>query len=262
MKRFGLIGFPLGHSFSEKYFTEKFEKLGLKDHTYKLFPIEHLSDFPELLKNNPDLCGVNVTIPHKIGVLFYLDEIEHDAKEIDAVNCIKITHKNPVQSLFTGNLCTLDRQQVHLKGYNTDVYGFEQSLKPLLEPYHKKALVLGNGGAARAVKFVLEKLKIDYKFVSRKPIGGMLGYKDLTQDIITDYKIVINTSPVGTYPNIEEAPELPYQFITNKHLFYDLIYNPEETLFLAKGREKGAKTKNGYEMLELQAEKSWEIWNS
>lgn len=262
MKKFGLIGYPLGHSFSEKYFTEKFENLRLENHSYKAFPIENLSDFPELLKNNPELCGMNVTIPHKIGVLFYLDEVDEVAREIDAVNCIKITPTNPVTSIFSGELCTIDKKQFHLKGYNTDVYGFEESLKPLLEPHHKKALILGNGGAARAVKYVLEKLKIEYKFVSRKPKGGMLGYQNLTERIINEYKVIINTSPVGTFPNIEEAPELPYQFITNKHLLYDLIYNPAETAFLTKGREKGAKIKNGYEMLELQAEKSWEIWNS
>ena len=262
MKKFGLIGFPLGHSFSEKYFTEKFEKQHLNDHEYKLFPLQNLSDFPNLLKNEENLCGINVTIPHKIGIMYYLDEVDAAAKEVDAVNCIKITHHHDVKSLFSGEICTMNAQKPHLKGYNTDVYGFENSLKPLLETYHKKALILGNGGAARAVKYVLEKLKIDYKFVSRKPGGKIIGYNDLSKELIEDHKIIINTSPVGTYPHVEEAPEIPYEFIGPKHLFYDLVYNPTETLFLKKGKEKGAKIKNGYEMLELQAEKSWEIWNS
>ncbi|ADY53574.1 shikimate dehydrogenase [Pseudopedobacter saltans DSM 12145] len=248
MKKFGLIGYPLGHSFSEKYFTEKFNNLGLIDHCYKLYPIEVMANgFPKLLEENPLLCGINVTIPHKIEVMGFLDEIDEAAAAIGAVNCIKITR-------------TADNKK-NLKGYNTDAYGFESSIKPFLEPHHKKALILGNGGAAKAVKYVLGKLGIEYKFVSRNPKEGMLSYADLTKEILEDYHIIINSSPVGTYPNVTEKPELPYEFISDKHLFYDLIYNPAETVFLAKGREKGAKTKNGYEMLELQAEKSWEIWN-
>ncbi len=262
MKKFGLIGYPLGHSFSEKYFSEKFEKLGLSDHEYKLYPLQNLSDFPALLKDDKDICGLNVTIPHKIGVMYYLDEIDPVAKEVDAVNCIKVTHHHAVRSLFSGELCTMNAHKPKLKGYNTDVYGFEQSLKPMLKNYHKKALVLGNGGAARAVKYVLEKLKIDYTFVSRKPYGNIISYQDLGKEVVKEHKIIINTSPVGTYPNIDEAPAIPYDFIDDKHLFYDLIYNPEETTFLKRGREKGAQIKNGYEMLELQAEKSWDIWNS
>lgn len=248
MKKFGLIGYPLGHSFSEKYFTEKFENLGLQDHSYKLFPIENVAkDFPKLLEENPLLSGINVTIPHKIEVMGFLNEIDEAAKAIGAVNCIKFTS--------TAN------NQKHLKGYNTDAYGFEMSLSPLLESHHKKALILGNGGAAKAVKYVLEKLGIEYKYVSRNPGPDMLSYADLNKEIMDNHHIIVNTSPVGTYPNVTEKPDLPYEFISDKHLFYDLIYNPAETVFLAKGREKGAKTKNGYEMLELQAEKSWEIWN-
>lgn len=248
MKKFGLIGYPLGHSFSEKYFTEKFKNLGLTDHSYKLFPIEVMaSGFPKLLEENPLLCGINVTIPHKIEVMGFLDEIDEAAKAIGAVNCIKITK-------------SLDGKPF-LKGYNTDAYGFESSLKPFLKPHHQKALILGNGGAAKAIKYVLEQLGIAYKFVSRNPKADMLSYQDLTQEIIESHHIIINCSPVGTYPNVTEKPDIPYEFISDKHLFYDLIYNPSETVFLAKGREKGAQTKNGYEMLELQAEKSWEIWN-
>lgn len=248
MKKFGLIGYPLGHSFSEKYFTEKFKNLGLTDHSYKLYPIEVMaSGFPKLLEENPLLCGINVTIPHKIEVMGFLDEIDEAAKAIGAVNCIKITK-------------SLDGKPF-LKGYNTDAYGFESSLKPFLKPQHQKALILGNGGAAKAIKYVLEQLGIAYKFVSRNPKADMLSYQDLTQEIIESHHIIINCSPVGTYPNVTEKPDIPYEFISDKHLFYDLIYNPSETVFLAKGREKGAQTKNGYEMLELQAEKSWEIWN-
>jgi shikimate dehydrogenase len=262
MKKFGLIGYPLGHSFSEKYFSEKFINEGLEDHKYELFPLQNLSDFLKLLKEEQELCGLNVTIPHKIGVMYYLDEVDPVAKEVDAVNCIKFTKKNPVKSIFSGELCTMTDNKPQLKGFNTDVYGFELSLRPLLEPQHKKALILGNGGAARAVKYVLEKLKIDYKFVSRKPLAGMLAYKDITAATLKEYKIIINSSPVGTFPNTDEAPDIPYEFLDNKHLLYDLIYNPAETTFLKKGKEKGAKVKNGYEMLELQALKSWEIWNS
>lgn len=262
MKKFGLIGYPLGHSFSEKYFSEKFQNEGLADHQYQLFPLQNLSEFTSLLKDEKDLCGLNVTIPHKIGVMYYLDEIDNVAKEVDAVNCIKVTHHHSVKSLFSGELCTMNAHKVKLKGYNTDVYGFEMSLKPMLENHHKKALILGNGGAARAVKYVLEKLKIDYQFVSRRPKGNIIGYDDLTKEVIKNHKIIINTSPVGTFPKAEEAPAIPYEYISSKHLLYDLIYNPSETTFLKNGREKGAKIKNGYEMLELQAEKSWEIWNS
>ena len=261
MKKYGLIGYPLGHSFSEKYFTEKFKTENLEDCEYSLFPIQHLSDLPELLANEKDLVGLNVTIPHKIGIMFYLDEVDKDAQVIDAVNCIKVTHHHSVKSIFSGELCTLNAHKLKLIGYNTDAYGFKNSLKPLLENHHKKALILGNGGAARAVKFVLEKLNIDYKFVSRRPLKGMFKYSDLKESVMNEYKIIINTTPLGTAPNIDECPDIPYQFLTKKHLLYDLIYNPEETQFLKKGKEQGAKIKNGAEMLQLQAEKSWEIWN-
>ncbi len=262
MKKFGLIGYPLGHSFSEKYFTEKFEKEKLKDHHYQLFPVQNLSEIPDLLEHEKDLCGLNVTIPHKIGVMYYLNEIDKIAQAVGAVNCIKVTHHHSVKSLFSGELCRLNSHKPTLIGYNTDAYGFEQSLKPLLENHHKKALILGNGGAARAVKFVLEKLKIEYKMVSRRPLKGMLSYEALSESIIKNHMLIINTTPLGTHPNTDACADIPYQLISSRHLLYDLIYNPEETLFLQKGKEQGAKTKNGLEMLELQAEKSWEIWNS
>lgn len=259
MKKFGLIGFPLQQSFSQAYFTEKFAALGLKDHEYKLYPLEALGDFSELLQNEPDLLGLNVTIPYKIGIMFYLDEISAEAKGVDAVNCIKFTPKDPLSGYFEGELSL---EKMHLTGYNTDVYGFEESLKPLLRKTHSKALVLGNGGAARAVIYVLKKLQIEFSIVSRKASHLHLSYTDLDADTIQDHKLIINTTPVGTFPNVDEYLDLPYEAIGKDHLLYDLVYNPEETAFLKKGRQQGAVTKNGLEMLHLQAEKSWEIWNS
>ncbi|WP_017257207.1 shikimate dehydrogenase family protein [Pedobacter arcticus] len=262
MKKYGLIGFPLGHSFSEKYFTEKFEKGNLKNYQYSLFPLENIQDFPKLLASDRDLYGINVTIPHKIEVLQFLDEVDSAAKEIGAVNCIKILHGDTVKSLFSGELCTLNPKKYKLVGYNTDAYGFEKSIEPFLKSHHKKALILGNGGAARAIKYVLKQRKIAFKFVSRNPDKDMFSYADLNESVLSEYQIIINTSPVGTYPNADNFPDIPYQFLTDKHLLYDLVYNPEETIFLRKGREQGASIKNGYQMLELQAEKSWEIWQS
>ena len=261
MKKFGLIGYPLTHSFSEKYFTEKFEKENLDQYQYKLFPIEDIKHLPKLLEKETELCGLNVTIPYKIEVIKFLDEIDKDALGVGAVNCIKIEVHATVKDLFSGELCTLCKDKKYLIGYNTDVYGFEKALSPLLETYHEKALILGNGGAAKAVQYVLQKLKIPFKIVSRNPKKEMLDYQKLDKKILKEHQIIINTSPLGTYPNVEDYPNIPYEHLTDKHLLFDLIYNPAETIFLKKGREKGAKTKNGFEMLELQAEKSWEIWN-
>ncbi|WP_207429330.1 shikimate dehydrogenase [Pedobacter sp. SYSU D00535] len=259
MKKFGLIGFPLGHSFSKKYFTEKFEREGLKDHSYELYPIEHLSAFEDLINSEPELCGLNVTIPHKIGVMFYLDKIDPAAKAIDAVNCIKIIKQHPVESFFTGELSSM---KVRLEGYNTDAHGFENSLKPLLKRHHTKALVLGSGGGARAVTYVLSKLDIDYKVVSRKKARKQIRYEDLTKSIMEEYLLIINTTPLGMAPNVETYPAIPYEHLNSKHLLFDLVYNPAETEFLRRGKEQGATVKNGEEMLHLQAEKAWEIWKS
>jgi shikimate dehydrogenase len=259
MKKYGLIGYPLTHSFSKKYFTEKFEKEDIEGREYELYPLQNLSDLPELINATPDLCGLNVTVPHKIGVMFYLDKIEPAAKEIDAVNCIKIVNHQPVEAFFSGELSSM---KVRLEGYNTDAFAFEASLKPLLKKHHQKALILGNGGAARAVAYVLNKLDISYKLVSRKAIGKQLKYKQLTADVMKERLLIINTTPLGTSPNIEECPDIPYEFLTSKHLLYDLVYNPPETEFLKRGKAQGAAIKNGLEMLHLQAEKSWEIWNS
>lgn len=262
MKKFGLIGYPLGHSFSQKYFTEKFENEGIEDCEYELFPIQNINELSSLLKNNPDLCGLNVTIPHKIGVHYFLDKISPTAKKIDAVNCIKITFPHGVSNLFDGELMLSGNMKPYLEGHNTDAYGFEHSFKPLLKKQHTKALILGNGGATRAVKFVLNKLGIDFKIVSRQQHHQMISYTDVNKKLLEDYTVIINTTPLGTFPNIDECPNIPYQYLTKKHLLYDLIYNPEETTFLQKGKEQGATIKNGYQMLVLQAEKSWEIWNS
>lgn len=259
MKKYGLIGYPLKHSFSKKYFTEKFEKLGLTDSVYDLYPLPNISDLPELLKANPQLCGLNVTIPHKIGAMFYLDKISPEAKEVDAVNCINIIKSNPVQNFFSGEI---SMNKVRLEGYNTDVYGFEASLKPLLKSQHKKALVLGNGGAARAVFYVLKNLGIPFEVVSRRANAKQYSYEQLDEKIIREHTLIINTTPLGTFPNIDEHPAIPYEYLGPEHLLYDLVYNPEETAFLKRGKARGAETKNGLEMLHLQAEKNWEIWNS
>ena len=261
MKQYGLIGFPLSHSFSKKYFAEKFKTENITDAHYDVYPLEHIKDLQDLLDLNPDLCGLNVTVPHKIGVLKYLDWIEADAKNAGAVNCIRIHKESPILAAFSGEVGVKDHD-FRLEGFNTDLYGFEMSLRPLLHYHHDEALVLGDGGAARAVKCVLENLGINYKIVTRKAHANNLLFKDLKPHHIAQHKIIINTTPLGTAPNINECPPIPYEHITDKHLLYDLVYNPEKTLFLQKGEEKGATIKNGYEMLLLQAEKSWEIWTS
>jgi shikimate dehydrogenase len=261
MKQYGLIGYPLSHSFSKKYFAEKFEKEKITDTVYDLFPIEHIHELPGLLKAKPDLCGLNVTVPHKISVIKYLDWIESDAKAAGAVNCIRVSSESPVEAAFSGEL-GIKGHDFRLEGFNTDIYGFEMSLKPLLKEQHDQALVLGDGGAAKAVKCVLENLGINFKVVTRKPHSGNLLFKDLKPHHIQQSPLIINTTPLGMFPDVNEYPPIPYEAITNAHLLYDMIYNPEKTLFLEKGEERGATIKNGYEMLVLQAEKSWEIWTS
>ncbi|RZM28371.1 MAG: shikimate dehydrogenase [Pedobacter sp.] len=245
MRSFGLIGYPLTHSFSKKYFTEKFEREAIADATYALFSIEEIGMLESLLKDHPDLRGLNVTIPHKIGVLSYLTQIDAAAAAIGAVNCLKI-----------------DRASQQIKGFNTDAYGFEESLKPFLEAHHQKALVFGDGGAAQAVKYVLNKLNIPFLSIVRKQQNGAINYTDVDEVLLAEYTVLINTTPLGTFPAVDVCPEIPYPYLTDAHLAYDLIYNPEETMFLRQARLQGAQTKNGLEMLILQAEKSWEIWNS
>jgi len=249
MRTFGLIGKKLTHSFSKRYFTEKFEKENIQNTTYELFELPTITELPNLIKNQPTLRGLNVTIPYKLEVLPFLDEIDAAAQRIEAVNVIKI-----------------DRQGI-LSGYNSDYYGFKESLINLLLKKHYlskstniKALILGTGGASKAVKVALEDLQIPYLFVSRTS-GLGLTYSQLNSDVLAEHKLIINTSPLGMFPQVNDCPEIPYQFLGEQHYLYDLVYNPENTLFMQKGVEKGASAINGLPMLYLQAEKSWEIWN-
>lgn len=247
MKKFGLIGFPLSHSFSKKFFSGKFENEQIADCSYELFPIEKADEMMELIQKNPSLCGLNVTIPHKVNVIPFLSEIDNAAKEIGAVNCISISQNG---------------DKPMLKGYNTDAYGFSESLKPLLEKHHQKALIFGDGGAAKAVKYVLNQLQIPYISVVRNPAPNAILYSAISEEILREYTVLINTTPLGMSPNLDSYPPIPYQFLTAQHLAYDLVYNPEETEFLKKAKNQGAKIKNGLEMLYLQAERSWYIWNT
>ena len=241
--KFGLIGKNISYSFSKQYFTEKFDRLGLKTHSYQNFDLASLDDFEALIQNTVNLCGLNVTIPYKEAIMKFLDEIDDEALEIGAVNTIKISNDGK------------------LIGFNTDAFGFENSIKPLLDEHHTKALILGTGGASKAIAFVLKKLKIEVLFVSRNPKGSeQISYHDLTKNHIDTHTILINCTPLGTFPEIKEYPNIPYKHLTEKHLLYDLIYNPAETAFLKKGTKKGSLTRNGYKMLELQAEKAWQIW--
>ena len=243
MRKFGLIGKDISYSFSKTYFAEKFKKEDIKGANYVNFDLQSIEEFPNIFENNPEVSGLNVTIPYKEAVIPYLDKLSKNAKAIGAVNTVKISKKGK------------------LKGYNTDCYGFINSLKPLLETHHKKALILGTGGASKAIAFTFDELHIDYKYVSRTKSSDNFTYDELDANILQQYQIIINCSPVGTHPNIGDCPKLPYEAITNQHLLFDLIYNPSETLFLKQGRKQGAKTSNGLKMLELQAEKAWEIWN-
>jgi shikimate dehydrogenase len=243
VKQFGIIGYPLAHSFSQKYFTQKFLDENLNDCTYQMFPIQTIDELKNVLQNNPDLKGLNVTIPHKKAVVNLLTDTTNLPLSLQACNCIKINDGK-------------------LIGFNTDAIGFENSLIPLLKPHHTKALVLGNGGAATAVKYVLNKLKIEYKVVSRNLHNDSnFTYEDIDETILNQYSIIINTTPLGTFPNVDECATIPYQYLTNQHLLYDLVYNPDKTLFLQKGEQQGATIKNGYEMLIIQAEENWRIWN-
>lgn len=243
MKGYGLIGYPLTHSFSKQYFTEKFQKEGIEDCKYELYPIESIYEITDLIKKNPDLQGLNITIPYKQLILRHLSNFSEIPDGLRACNCVKI-------------------KDGKLIGYNTDVLGFERSFSPHLKNHHKNALILGNGGATEAVKFVLQKLEINYKIVSRKiHDGSELTYQDLNKSIIDKSKIIINSTPLGTFPNIYDCPDIPYQFLSADHFLFDVVYNPEKSLFLQKGEAVGATIKNGHEMLIMQAEESWRIWN-
>ena len=241
MRVFGLIGKPLTHSFSQSYFSEKFSRENIADAVYSSYELDAIEHLPALIKQQPSLQGLNVTIPYKEAVLHYLDEQSPEVKHIKACNCIRI-------------------EKGRMKGFNTDAYGFETSLLPYLQKQHKKALILGTGGSSKAVAFVLEKLGISSLFVSRSSTQ-CLSYNDVNEKIINSHKLIINTSPVGMYPHVNFAPQIPYDQLSSDHLLYDLIYNPSKTLFLQKGEERGATIVNGYDMLVLQAEESWRIWN-
>ena len=243
MRQFGLIGFPLSHSFSKGYFANYFLKENILDAQYENFPIESIDLFKSLWERNPSLQGLNVTIPYKKLVIPFLQHPSSVVQSIQACNCIKL-HEGA------------------LYGYNTDVIGFEQSLLPYLQAHHQKALIFGTGGAAAAVEWVLKKLGIAYQLVSRTASEGCISYASLSPEVIAAHTLLIQTSPVGMFPNVDEAPNLPYEAITSKHHLYDLVYNPAETKFLALGKAQGASTQNGLEMLHLQADASWEIWNS
>lgn len=243
MKVFGLIGFPLSHSFSKKYFSEKFIRENIPDCRYELFPLKDLSAFPDLWEDNPDLMGVNVTIPYKEKVITFLDSASDVVIKTGACNCIK-----KINGL--------------LKGFNTDVIGFEKVLLQNLKPNHRAALILGTGGAAKAVEYVLEKNGIKYLFVSRTPQKDQISYAQLDHELIRAHPLIINTTPVGMYPDLEASPDIPYEYISEDHFLFDLIYNPAKTLFLQKGASQGAFIQNGEGMLVIQAEESWNIWNT
>ena len=239
---FGLVGKNISYSFSKGYFGEKFEKLNLLDYSYDNLDIQNIEDFPEFIKQNPTISGLNVTIPYKEAIIPFLDKLSKRATEIGAVNTIKITKSGK------------------LKGFNTDYIGFQKSIDPLLNVNHKKALILGTGGASKAVAYALKQLGIPYLFVSRTAIGDAIGYNQINEKTFEEFQIIINCTPVGTFPNTNTCPEIPYEYFTSNHFAFDLIYNPAETLFLKKAKEQGAIVKNGLEMLTLQAEKSWKIW--
>jgi shikimate dehydrogenase len=247
MRSFGLIGYPLSHSFSKKYFTEKFRKEGLLDCQYENYPIEDISLLPALISKNLELIGLNVTIPYKQKVISYLNELDGEAEKTGAVNTVRITR---------------NQDKTHLKGYNTDIFGFLASIKPYIKENHRQALVIGTGGASRAVARALESLGIKVIYVSRSPrTSEHVSYSAITRNVIMECQLIINTSPIGMYPDVDACPDIPYQYLTCNHLLYDLIYNPAETIFLARGKEMGTVTLNGLQMLQLQAEKAWEIWN-
>ena len=244
-KLYGLIGFPLGHSFSQDYFNQKFEAEGI-DARYVNFEIPEIEDFQRVINANPTLAGLNVTIPYKQQVIHLLDEMDPEAAEIGAVNVIKFIRRN-------GRLT--------LKGYNSDCIGFRDSIAPLLTDERNRALVLGTGGAARAVSYALKSLGVEVMLVSRSSRPGVLSYGELTEDIMSSHKIIVNTTPLGMYPHIDECPDIPYAMLTPGHLCYDLLYNPDVTLFMKRSEEMGAETKNGLEMLLLQAFAAWNIWH-
>ena len=245
MNTFGLIGFPLGHSFSKAFFTDKFEKENINAQ-YLNFEIKNIYDLTQVLQDRPELIGFNITIPYKEEIIPLLSGLSPEAKAIGAVNVVKIKHQG---------------DKVELIGHNSDVYGFVESLRPMLQPQHTKALILGTGGASKAVVYGLQSLGIHTQYVSRTRSDKAWSYQDITDETLNEYKLIINCTPLGMHPNIESKPPLPYQALTSQHLLYDLVYNPETTAFLAEGVKHQSAVKSGLEMLHLQALKAWEIWN-
>lgn len=241
MTKYGIIGYPLGHSFSRGFFTEKFARESI-DAQYLNFEIPDVAMLSDVLRDNPELRGLNVTLPHKQAVIPLLDEMSEEAMEIGAVNVIRVRNGK-------------------LKGFNSDIIGFTNSIKPLLQPHHRKALVLGTGGASKAIRVGLNRLGIEWTYVSRSPRDGMVTYEDITAETLQEYTVIVNCSPVGMFPKVDAAPAIPYELLSPQHLLFDCVYNPEETLFMKKGREQGATVKNGLEMLHLQAIASWKFWN-
>lgn len=246
---FGLIGFPLGHSFSRKFFTEKFAAEAI-DAEYLNFEIPDAKMLLDVVRENIELKGLNCTIPHKQAIIPMLDEMSDEARQIGAVNVIKISRREGKNGAF------------RLKGYNSDIIGFKNSIRPLLKPHHRKALVLGTGGASKAICVGLTQLGLEWKYVSRRAAEGQFTYDDLTPDLLKEYTVIVNCSPVGMFPKVDDCPALPYEALTSQHLLYDLVYNPLETTFMKRGAQQGAATKNGLEMLHLQAIASWEFWNA
>lgn len=244
MRQYGLIGFPLGHSFSQRYFAEKFQKEGIDNCSYTNFPIETIEKIEDILHKHPDLQGFNVTIPYKQAIIPYLSKLNREAETIGAVNCVRRTPEG-------------------LIGYNTDAYGFQRSLNTLLNGAHpERALVLGTGGASRAIKFVLTEKHIPFDTVSRRLQGADYTYEMLTDEIIKTHQLIVNCTPLGTFPKTDECPDLPYEAIGPSHFLFDLVYNPPLTEFLRRGEQRGASIQNGYEMLVGQAELAWKIWNN
>lgn len=242
MDLYGLIGFPLGHSFSRKFFNETFFPKNGIDAVYENFEIENAEELLNIVRKNPNLKGLNCTIPHKQAIIPLLDSVSEEAKEIGAVNVIQIRNGK-------------------LRGFNSDIIGFTESIKPLLKPHHQKALILGTGGASKAIRVGLEKLGIETMYVSRTAQNGRLTYEDITPEIVHEYEIIVNCSPLGMHPNVKTFPTLPYHAMSERNLLYDLVYNPEETEFMRRGKEHGAVVKSGLEMLHLQALASWDFWN-
>lgn len=246
MDKYGLVGYPLGHSFSRSFFNDKFEGEKISAE-YINFEIPSIDDFPEIISNHPTLRGLNVTIPYKQQVMNYLDEVTPEARAIGAVNVVKVEHSG---------------KNVKLIGFNSDVIGFTRSIEPLLKLHHKKALILGTGGASKAIRYGLEeKLGIETLFVSRTKRDKCITYEDITEEVLREYEVIVNCSPKGMFPHTDECPDIPYEHLNSNNLLYDLVYNPDETLFMKKGKEQGAEVKNGLEMLILQAIASWEFWN-